>query len=88
MSDAERRRKRREIRLLNTESVWLQKALFAIRKAHDTREKLADVRDRKPDPYEIAVDGKQLSVEALEDALEERSAALVKDVRERRQNLT
>lgn len=87
MSDAERRRKRREIRLLNTESVWLQKALFAMRKAHDTREKLADVRDEKPEAYTIQVDGKKMSVEALEDALEERSAALVKDVRERRQKI-
>ena len=83
----ERRRKRRIIRLLNSESVWLQKALFALRKAHDTREKLADLQDSEPEPYVLQVDGKKVSVEALEDALEELAGALVKDVRERRSNL-
>lgn len=84
---AEKRRERREIRLQNTESVWLQKALFALRKAEDAREKLADVRDEEPEPYTLDVEDRPVSVEALEDALEERVQNLVADLRERRRQL-
>lgn len=83
MSD-EKRRQRREIQLQNSESVWLQKALFALRKAEDVHEKLADVRDRDPEPYTLEVDGTELELEAVEDALEQRAKGLTEKVRERR----
>lgn len=81
------RRQRREIRLQNSESVWLQKALFALRKAEDARDKLAEVREDEPAPYVLEVADQEVEVEALEDALEERVQTLVKTVRERRRQL-
>lgn len=84
---AERRRKRKEIRLMNSESVWLQKALFAVRKAEEARDKLADARDEDPEPYTMPVDGNELSMEALEDALEARAKKLRETVKERRRDL-
>lgn len=84
---AERRRRRREIRLLQSESSWLQKALFALRKAEAEREKLSDVRDEEPEDYTLDVGGSDLPLEALEDALDERIQAQLSDIRERRKQL-
>lgn len=81
------RRQRREIRLQNNESVWLQKALFALRKAEDVHEKLADLREEDPEPYTLTVADGEIEVEALEDALEERAQELVETVRQRRRQL-
>ncbi|HUH11499.1 MAG TPA: hypothetical protein VMK65_00260 [Longimicrobiales bacterium] len=83
MSD-EKRRQRREIQLQNSESVWLQKALFALRKAEDVHEKLADVRAKDPAPYTLEVDGSQVELEAVEEAIERRAQGLIERVRERR----
>jgi hypothetical protein len=87
MNDQRRKKTRREIRLLQSESVWLQKALFALRKAEDAREKLADVRDQEVEPYTLAAGDGTLVVEEVEDALETRATELVKTVREMRRSL-
>lgn len=87
MSD-ERRRKRTEIRQMQSESVWLQKALFALRKADTARERLADLRDEEISPYVLTVGDVDLSLEALEDALEQRASELTQAVRKMRRELT
>jgi hypothetical protein len=82
----DRRRQRRETRILQDESVWLQKALFALRKAADARERLSDLRDEEAEPYALVVDDRGVAMEAIEDALEERIERLIRNVRERRRN--
>ena len=84
----ERRRQRNEIRHLQSESVWLQKALFALRKAETARERLADVRNEDVSPYMLPVGDTDLSVEALEDALEHRAKELIQTVRQMRRAIT
>jgi len=78
---------RREIRLLSSESAWLQKALFALQKAEDAREKLADARDEEVPDFLLPLDGKKLAVDDFEEALENRIKSLMDDVRERRRGL-
>jgi len=82
-----RRQQRREIRLQQRESSWLQKALFALGKAEETREKLADTRDEEPSPYVLELEDRELPMEELEDALQVRIEALMETVRERRRTL-
>ena len=84
---AERRQLRREIRLIQGESVWLQKALFALRKAEEAREKLADARGEEAEEYLLDAEGGRLRLEVLEEALEERAGELLKRVREMRKTL-
>lgn len=86
MSD-ERRQKRTEIRHLQSESVWLQKALFALRKAETARDKLADARDEDSSDYLLSVGDAEVPLEALEDALEARAKELIGTVRQMRRNL-
>ncbi len=83
----DRRRKRREIRLIQNESSWLQKALFALGKAEDARDKLADMRGEEPEPFELELDGDKLSVERFEEALEKRTQTLLSLIRARRRTL-
>ena len=84
MNDAEKRRERRKTRLLQSESSWLQKALFALRKIEDVQDRIADLEDREADDYVLKVDGKKVDLGALEDALEARAQDLRVTVRERR----
>lgn len=86
MSDR-RRQQRREIRLQQRESSWLQKALFALGKAEETREKLADTRDEEMEPYIILLKDQEIQMEELEDALQVRIEHLMETVRERRRTL-
>ncbi len=87
-TDAEKRRRRREIRLLQSESTWLQKALFALRKAEAAHEDVADLReDDDGEPIRLAVDGRELELEPLEDAIEERAQILLDNVRRMRREL-
>ena len=58
-------------RLLQSESRWLQKILFAVGKAREAREKLADATGDKLDTL-IVVGGKKVKLEDLETALHER----------------
>jgi cell division septation protein DedD len=87
MSEAERRRQRREISHLKNESVWLQKALFALRKAEDAREQLADLRDEKIDGYMVPVGEGEVPFEEVEEGLDQKIDALTKKVREMRRGL-
>jgi hypothetical protein len=80
----DRRRQRKEIDIQQSESVWLQKALFALRKAEAAHEKLADARDEEPDPYTLQVEDGRLAVDSLQEALEERIKVLLATIRERR----
>jgi hypothetical protein len=84
----ERRQKRAEIRHLQSESVWLQKALFALRKAESAREMRADARDEEVSPYVLSLGEASVRVEAIEDALEERAKELIETVRQMRRNLS
>lgn len=72
---------------MQSESVWLQKALFALRKAETAHGKVADVRDEEEEPYTLALGEESLALEDLEDALEERIEGLVRKVREMRRTL-
>jgi hypothetical protein len=83
----DRRRKRKEVRYLQSESVWLQKAVFALRKAEAAREALADARDEEAGPYLLPVGGHELSIQELDEALDTRVEALMKTVREMRRSL-
>lgn len=87
MSDEDRRRQRRQTRLMQSESSWLQKALFALRKVEETRDRIDDLHDRDPEPYTLEVDGRAIPLEDLEDALETRAGALLEEVRERRSRI-
>lgn len=83
----ERRLKRKEIRSLQSESVWLQKAVFALRKAEAAHETVADIRNESADSYMIKVADRDFALEDLEDALDARVERLMKTVREMRRNL-
>lgn len=82
---AERRRKRKEIRLIQSHSSWLQKALFALQKADAVREKLADARgEDEAEAFVLEHNGSGISVDDFEEALEGRIQELLTTTRERR----
>ena len=81
---AEKRKFRRQTRLMQSESSWLQKALFALRKVEDTNERIADMHDADPETYTIPIDGRDVPIEDIEDAIEARASALQAEIRERR----
>ena len=88
MDEAEKRGRRRRLRLMQDESTWLQKALFALRKIDDAREKQADAMgEESPGPLSLMVDGHPVNFDALEDAIEERAQTLLQTIRERRKLL-
>jgi hypothetical protein len=80
----DRRQNRKEIKLLSNESAWLQKALFALQKADDAREELADSKGEDAPDFILDLDGKKLAVEQFEEAMENRIKTLLDEVRERR----
>lgn len=83
----DKRKFRRETRLLQSESSWIQKAIFALGKVDDARDRMADLRDREREPFTIEVDGTTIAGDALEDALEARAKELMQTVRERRNRM-
>lgn len=83
----DRQQQRREMRHIKNESVWLQKALFALRKAEDAREQLSDIRNEKVESYAIPIGDRDIVFEDLEDALDVRIESLIKTVREMRRDL-
>ncbi|MEX2583195.1 MAG: hypothetical protein WD766_07965 [Gemmatimonadota bacterium] len=87
MSDEDRRQTRKEIRLLQGESVWLQKALFALRKAEASREKLEDDSAEELEPYAFTIQGETVLLEDIEEAIDQRAEKLVQTVREMRRSL-
>ena len=85
MSSQDRRQQRREIRLIQSESAWLQKALFALHKAEAAREKLEEAQGKDPSPYTLRMDNEPVALEAFEEALEARAQSLMAEVKARRQ---
>jgi len=82
-----KRMQRREIRLIQRESTWLQKALFALGKAEEAREALGELKGDEPETFQITVEGRDVSLEGLEDALDGRIQKLMEEVRERRRQV-
>ena len=69
-----------ERRLMESESRWLQKALFALAKAQDDRVKLEDAITGSLPPLEVEIKGKSFDIEtvrqAMVEAVQERSETL------------
>lgn len=86
-SQSQKRKKRREIRLLQSEASWLQKALFALGKIQDVREKLADLRGGEIEPLTFTIGGKEISVDEFEEVLGEQVRDHLEHVRESRKKL-
>jgi hypothetical protein len=59
-------------RLLQSESRWLQKVLFAVGKTREAREKLAEARGEKLDNLIVLKGGKKVSLDDLEAAFHSR----------------
>jgi hypothetical protein len=78
---------RREIRLIQREATWLQKALFALGKATESREKLEEEAGDEDASYVLELESGPLPMEALEAGLESRVKELLELVRERRKTL-
>lgn len=83
----EKRRRRRRMRALQSESAWLQKALFALRKAEAASEDAAEAVEAEAEDYELRVAGEPLPLEALESALQDRAEALMATTKEMRRAL-
>ncbi|MEX2526690.1 MAG: hypothetical protein WEA09_03565 [Gemmatimonadota bacterium] len=89
-TDTERKRKsRQEIKLLSTESIWLQKAIFALQKVETAREKLAKHRGEEESGFVLmrSADGSELAVEDFVEAIEMRIRYLLDEVRDRRNTM-
>lgn len=86
MSDA-KKRKRRDLKLLTNESVWLQKALFAFNKAEAAWEKRMENNGNEDADYVLKHEGNDFPVEDFVEAIEERVAGILTEVKERRKIL-
>ena len=69
-----------ERRLMESESRWLQKALFALSKAEDDRTKLEDALTGTLPPLQVEIKGKAFDIEtvriAMLEAVQERNETL------------
>ena len=72
---------------MQSEASWLQKALFALRKVEDTRDRIADLDDSDPESYTFEMEGRDVPLEDVEEAIESRASALLEEVRERRNRM-
>lgn len=61
----------RERRILESESRWLQKALFALSKAESDRERLARESSEKIEPLTVEIDGASFDLDTVRDAVSE-----------------
>lgn len=82
--DDDNRQKRREMRLMQQEATWLQKAVFAFGKVEDLREKIADLNDTAPERLTVQIEGNEVSLDDVSKALEEKVQATLEMLRERR----
>jgi hypothetical protein len=80
----EKRKQRREMRLIQQEATWLQKAVFAFGKVEDLREKVADLNEADPEPLTVQIDGRAVSLDDVSEALEEKVQGTLEMLRERR----
>lgn len=73
MTDATARRLQRKIdKQREVEARWLQKMLFALSKAKEAREKLADTTGEALNPLIELDDGTQVSLDALDEIVKKR----------------
>lgn len=80
----EKRKQRREMRLIQQEATWLQKAVFAFGKVEDLREKIADLNETDPEPLTVQIEGSEVSLDDVSEALEEKVQGTLDMLRERR----
>lgn len=80
----EKRKQRREMRLIQQEATWLQKAVFAFGKVEDLREKIADLNETEPDPLTVQIEGSEVALDDVSEALEEKVQTTLAMLRERR----
>lgn len=78
------RQKRREMRLMQQEATWLQKAVFAFGKVEDLREKIGDLNEAPPEPLTVQIEGNEVSLDDVSRALEEKVQVTLDMLRERR----
>ena len=76
--------KRRSLKLLTNESVWLQKAIFAFQKAEAAWEKRMENEGTEDADYVIEKDGEEFPVDDFVEAIEDRVAKILAEVKERR----
>ena len=69
------------------ESRWLQRVLFGLAKARQSREKLAEVHGEAPPAVMIETSEGSVSLAALEEAVQRRSDALLETLEKRRGGL-
>ena len=81
----DKRQLRKERRLVQSESRWMQKALFALGKAEAAREKLAKARDEEMKDETVKIGGKSMSLDALRDVIQTRVDSLAEILQEKRQ---
>jgi len=83
----EKRRANRARRLIRSEHRWLQKAIFALSKAEDARDKLADLYDGEAPDLVVPINGSEHEVEevgsALREVIQQRMHAQREELRER-----
>jgi len=65
---------------MQDESRWLQKTLFALHKARQTRTKIAEVRDETLNPLITLEDGTAIPLDTLDDVIRERVEFLRKEL--------
>jgi hypothetical protein len=69
-----------ERRILRSEAGWLQKALFALGKASNDHEKLAQLNGEPHEPLLVTIDGETYDIDdvtdAMKDAVLDRTEAL------------
>jgi hypothetical protein len=70
-----------ERKILRSQSRWLQKALFALAKAEDDQEKLAEIRGEKHEPMAITVKGNTYELGAVTDSLRDSVMARLESLR-------
>jgi hypothetical protein len=71
-----------ERRLMESESRWLQKALFALSKAEDDRGKLADAMDSESGEMTIEIKGKSFDISTVHSAMSDAVQARAEHLRE------
>ena len=86
MSDKKKTR-RLLLKAMQSESTWLQKALFALNKAEDARESLAELMDEELEPVMVGAGKTAVSLSEIGEALENRVSSLMEEVQEERRVL-
>lgn len=78
------RNKRLLMKALQSESTWLQKALFALQKAQDARSTVAEISGDDMGDLKAPAKGKWANLSDFQGALEERVSDIMEDLQEKR----